>query len=1135
MEYLGEKSLKRSVKIAKTSVINSEVKYRHRLLKEIALKIHRAQPVNEIINSIVTQIKQILALDGVAIWQVDDVGENQIVAESGVIASKLREKTNNNWDLDDIYTLGQCLCITPNLERQNADKYSLEIHAVIAAQLILPIIQDNNLWGLLTIARSTGCHWKIAEINFLNEITIQIAIALQQDSLRRQLNLAQNNRVGEFRDITERKQLVEKLRLYKEIIANANDGITIIDPQGYYLEQNEAHRLLLGYSDAELQGKKPTIHLGDVEFEQILAALNEHGSYQGEVCSIAKNGMLITLDLSAFALKNSAGELLCYVAIKRDIKERKRTEVTQRSCGRLLAGVAHATNHLIATQDFSCAINEALASLGKACGVDRVYVFENHRDRLTGEQLMSRRFEWCQSTAEAQINNPIFQNLSFACLFPRWYEILSIGQPIGNLVRNFPQYEREILEAQNIVSVLVVPISVAGEFWGFIGFDDCHSDRQWTETEQLILAAAAAGIGSAIVHRRTLAALHQSERNYRSVVDNLKEVIFQIDDTGCWTFLNPAWAEITGFSIADSMGKNFLNYVHPDDRQLNLKLFQPLLEKQKDFCRNEVRYLTANGSYCWLEVHARPLLDSDGKVMGISGTLNNITEQTSAEEALGKSEAKNRALLDAIPDLIFRLGKDGIVLDFKAAKDSDLYTTPSQFLGKKIQQVLPPAVAQPVMLCIEQTLSTGEPQAIEYQLPINGKLRDYEARIVASDDDEVMSIVRDITARKQVESALRDSKEAAEAGSRAKSEFLATMSHELRTPLNAILGLSHLLQEEIFGEVNAKQKEYISCIHGSGEHLLALINDILDLSKVEAGREELTRVPLDVKELSDACLALVRDRAQAKGLQLIHQVEAQVDTCIGDERRVKQMLLNLLSNAVKFTSAGTVSLRIQQIDQGIAFIVSDTGIGIDPSQIKFLFQPFKQLDSRLNRQYEGTGLGLALTRKLAQLHGGDVTVQSTVGKGSQFTLVLPTDATVTLSCSNGFCSEQENSSKLQAPKRILIVEDDDCTAMLLQDYLEAIGYEIEYASDASSFLERVRRFGPDLILLDVQLRDEVTGLDLICCLRQEPELRHLPVVMVTAMAMAGDRDLCLEAGADDYLSKPFGIPQLEAILMRYLQ
>lgn len=1131
MEYAGKQTLKRSVKIVKKRFNNSEVNNRHRLLKEIALKTHCAQPISEIINSVVTELKQIFALDGAAVWQINDKGESQLVAQSDAIAENLSNKLFK----EDVDTYWECLCLIPNITRQNTEKYPVEIYSAIAAKLILPIRENNRVWGLLEIASSSCRQWKIAEINFFNELVVQIAIAIRQESLQNKLKLAQNDQLVTQKNITERQQLIEKLDLCKKIIANANDGIAIIDPQGYYLEQNEAHRLLLGYSDEELIGKKPTYHLCDTEFEQIFTALNERGSYQGEICSIAKNGILTPLDLSAFAVQGSAGEVLYYVGIKRDIKERKQTEVTQRACGRLLAGVANATNHLLITQDFSSAINEALASLGKACGVDRVYIFESHSDRLTKERLMSRRFEWCQSTAEAQINNPIFQNLPFACLFPRWYETLSAGQTLGDLVRNFPPDEREILAAQNIISLLAVPISVAGEFWGFIGFDDCHSDRQWTETEQLILAAAAASIGSAIVHRRTLAALHQSEQNYRSVVDNLKEVIFQIDTAGCWTFLNPAWTEITGYSISESIGENYLNYVHLEDRQLNLKLFAPLLEQQKDFCRNEVRYLTANGGYCWLEVYARPIVDSDGTIIGISGTLNNITEQTSAEEALGKSEAKNRALLDAIPDVIFRLGRDGTVLDFKAAKDSNIYTTPSQFLGKKIQKVLPQAVVSPVMLRIEQTLSTGEPQAVEYQLPIEGKLRDYEARIVASGDDEVISIVRDITERKQVESALRDSKEAAEAGSRAKSEFLATMSHELRTPLNAILGLSQLLQQEIFGEVNAKQKEYINCIHSSGEHLLALINDILDLSKVEAGREELTRLPLDVKELSDACLALVRDRAQGKGLQLIHQIDPQVDTCIGDERRVKQMLLNLLSNAVKFTSAGTVSLRIQQVPQGIAFTVSDTGIGIDPAQIEHLFQPFKQLDSRLNRQFEGTGLGLALTRKLAQLHGGDITVQSILGKGSQFTLLLPTDPTVALSCNEGICSEQEQSPQLQAPKRILIVEDDDCTAMLLQDYLEAIGYEIEYASDATNFLERVRRFAPDLILLDVQLRDEVTGLDLICCLRQEPDLKHLPVVMVTAMAMVGDRDVCLEAGADDYLSKPFGIPQLESILMRYLQ
>lgn len=230
---------------------------------------------------------------------------------------------------------------------------------------------------------------------------------------------------------------------------------------------------------------------------------------------------------------------------------------------------------------------------------------------------------------------------------------------------------------------------------------------------------------------------------------------------------------------------------------------------------------------------------------------------------------------------------------------------------------------------------------------------------------------------------------AAETASRAKSQFLAMMSHELRTPLNAILGLSSLLSQQMVGPLTPKQLEYLDCIHASGEHLLALITDILDLSKVEAGQDTLNLVAVDIPALCQTCLAMVRPRLAAKPITLSYQVAPTAQVCVADEQRLRQALLNLLSNAIKFTEQGQVTLTVQAVGAMVQFEVADTGIGIPPEKRSRLFQPFTQLDDNLNRRYEGTGLGLALTQQLAQRHGGYVTVESEVNQGSRFLLYLP--------------------------------------------------------------------------------------------------------------------------------------------------
>jgi signal transduction histidine kinase len=385
--------------------------------------------------------------------------------------------------------------------------------------------------------------------------------------------------------------------------------------------------------------------------------------------------------------------------------------------------------------------------------------------------------------------------------------------------------------------------------------------------------------------------------------------------------------------------------------------------------------------------------------------------------------------------------------------------------------------------------------------------------------------------------ALEKEKIISEAANRAKSEFLTTMSHELRTPLNAILGLSQVLQQGLFGDLNPKQAEYVAHIHSSGDHLLCLINDILDLAKIEAGRETLAPTLISVAELCESSLALVREQAYANGLELTSAIAPAAQQVWADERRLRQMLLNLLSNAVKFTPTGRVSLNVDQHDTHISFAVIDTGIGIAPEKLSLLFQPFSQLDSQLNRQYPGSGLGLVLTRNLARLHGGDVTVTSQLGKGSEFTLILPNPPRHKLA-SCGLSARSPIAPAMLKPQvssgRILIVEDDPYSALLIRDYLHAVGHQVYHLEDGYQFIQTVRQFRPNLILLDMQLADKLTGLDLLKQLQQQPELRTIPTAIVTAMAMVGDRETFLEAGASDYLSKPVDIIRLESILMKYL-
>ncbi|WP_414517651.1 hybrid histidine kinase/response regulator HrmK [Nostoc sp. PCC 9305] len=385
---------------------------------------------------------------------------------------------------------------------------------------------------------------------------------------------------------------------------------------------------------------------------------------------------------------------------------------------------------------------------------------------------------------------------------------------------------------------------------------------------------------------------------------------------------------------------------------------------------------------------------------------------------------------------------------------------------------------------------------------------------------------------------LSNSNQELERTNQLKNQFLANTSHEIRTPLSSIIGFTHLLLAPGYEPSKERQQEYLNIIQSSGKHLLALINDILDLSKIEANQLEVQWETVDVPILCSNVLALVKEKAANKGLKLCLELEPDITTLVADPLRLKQMLLNLLFNALKFTSKGSVGLQIASKGVFVHFTVWDTGTGISPEDQVQLFQPYFQIAKAVADGIEGTGLGLAVTQKLAQIHGGSVKVESEMDRGSRFTLVLPlkqemrvrVDKEAEVASFSSFPLPLTPSSSVE----ILLVENDLPNADLMQIYLRKLGYQVTWVKNADEMWEALAKLDPAVILMDVCLADG-NGLNLVQQLREHQQYRKIPVIVQTAMAMKGDRETCLAAGVNDYISKPIDLPLLARLVAKYSQ
>lgn len=643
-------------------------------------------------------------------------------------------------------------------------------------------------------------------------------------------------------------------------------------------------------------------------------------------------------------------------------------------------------------------------------------------------------------------------------------------------------------------------------------------------------------------------ALKKSEKRWQLALKSNNDGIYDWDLEKNTIFYSARWKEMLGFSESEisDCPSEWMTRLHPDDFEqvmfTNLH-YQP--KEDNPLFTIEYRMRCKDGSYKWILDRGQILYDRQGEEIRIIGSYTDITERKESEEKLRESQQRLEFLVDQTPLGVIEWSVDWQIVEWNKAAERifdyrrlDVLSSPHSFEilfteSKKTQaynlmQALEAEEDTTYAIC-DNVRRSGEKIVCEWY---NTVLMDRQNNVIG-----YASMIADITDRKQAEIALIHAKETAESANQAKSNFLANMSHELRTPLNAILGFTQLIDRS--PNLDSVHRQQLRIINRSGEHLLSLINDILEMSKIEAGKITLNESQFNLWTLLDTLKEMLQIKAESKGLTLALVCSSEVPEYVeGDESKLRQILLNLLGNAIKFTQQGGVKLSVSAVPLPensrlrLSFDVSDTGPGIAEEDLDSLFEPFVQ--TAVGRQsQQGTGLGLPISRQFVQLMGGDIQVFSQVGFGTQFTFDLLLKPILNQPHSLRASSRVIHLAPHQPSYRILVVDDSLDNQLLLESLLKSVGFEVQLASNGQEAISVWETWNPHLIWMDIRM-PVMDGLQATQYIKSLTQGQSTRIIALTASAFAEEREQVFAVGCDDFLSKPFQDQELFEKITQHL-